>query len=129
MTIQRQIVGSVVAGFPSPAEQYVEPSLDLNALLVKRPAATFYIRVAGDSMIGAGIRDKDLLVVDRSLRPASGDIIIAAVNGEFTVKYFYKDENGVRLEPANPAFQSIRLKSGQDMDYFGKVVGVVREMN
>ena len=76
------------AGFPSPAEQYLEPPLDLNELLVKRPAATFFVRVEGDSMINAGIRDKDLLVVDRSLTPANGDIIIAAVDGEFTVKTY-----------------------------------------
>ena len=76
------------AGFPSPAEQYLEPPLDLNELLVKRPAATFFVRVEGDSMIGAGIRDKDLLVVDRSLTPANGDIIIASVDGEFTVKTY-----------------------------------------
>ena len=76
------------AGFPSPAEQYLEPPLDLNELLVKRPAATFFVRVEGDSVIGAGIRDKDLLVVDRSLTPANGDIIIASVDGEFTVKTY-----------------------------------------
>ena len=84
MSKKAQVVGSVVAGFPSPAEQYLEPPLDLNELLVKRPAATFFVRVEGDSMIGAGIRDKDLLVVDRSLTPANGDIIIASVDGEFT---------------------------------------------
>lgn len=82
------VAGSVVAGFPSPAEQYLEPPLDLNELLVKRPAATYFVRVEGDSMIGAGIRDKDLLVVDRSLTPANGDIIIASVDGEFTVKTY-----------------------------------------
>ena len=86
MSRKTQIVGSVVAGFPSPAEQYLEPPLDVNELLVKRPAATFFVRVQGDSMVGAGIRDNDLLVVDRSLTPANGDIIIAAVDGEFTVK-------------------------------------------
>ena len=74
------------AGFPSPAEQYQETPLDLNELLVKRPAATFFVKVQGDSMIGEGIRDGDLLVVDRSLRPASGDVIIACVDGDFTVK-------------------------------------------
>ena len=86
MAAKPQVAGSVVAGFPSPAEQYLEPPLDLNELLVKRPAATFFVKVEGDSMIGAGIHDKDLLVVDRSLTPANGDIIIAAVGGEFTVK-------------------------------------------
>ena len=88
MPAKAKISGSVVAGFPSPAEQYLEPPLDLNELLVKRPAATYFVRVEGDSMIGAGIRDKDLLVVDRSLTPANGDIIIASVDGEFTVKTY-----------------------------------------
>ena len=70
MANKAQVAGAVVAGFPSPAEQCLEPPLDLNELLVKRPAATYFVRVEGDSMIGAGIRDKDLLVVDRSLTPA-----------------------------------------------------------
>ena len=125
MAGKTRIVGSVVAGFPSPAEQYLEPQLDLNALLVKRPAATFFVRVQGDSMIGEGIHDGDLLVVDRSLRPASGDIVIAAVDGEFTVKTYRKDRDGVRLEPANPDFPVIRLAPGQRLDYFGKGMAFV----
>ena len=88
MNKRPQVAGSVTAGFPSPDEQYLEPPLDLNELLVKRPAATYFVRVEGDSMIGAGIHDKDLLAVDRSLSPANGDIIIAAVDGEFTVKTY-----------------------------------------
>ena len=84
MPARSKVSGSVVAGFPSPAEQYLEPPLDLNELLVKRPAATYFVRVEGDSMIGAGISDGDLLVVDRSLRPADGDVIIASVDGDFT---------------------------------------------
>ena len=86
MRTKAKVSGSVVAGFPSPAEQYLEPPLDLNELLVKRPAATYFVRVQGDSMIGAGISDGDLLVVDRSMRPADGDVIIASVDGDFTVK-------------------------------------------
>ena len=85
MRTKAKVSGSVVAGFPSPAEQYLEPPLDLNELLVKRPAATYFVRVEGDSMSGAGISDGDLLVVDRSLRPADGDVIIASVDGDFTV--------------------------------------------
>lgn len=129
-----------MAGFPSPAEQYQEPPLDLNELLVKRPAATFFVRVQGDSMIGEGIHDGDLLVVDRSLRPASGDVIIACVDGDFTVKTLRvkgnreegigKREEGrwkreVWLEPANPAFPVIKLKPGQELDYFGKVTACI----
>lgn len=72
MSSKAKVSGSVVAGFPSPTEQYQEPPLDLNELLVKRPADTYFVRVDGDSMIGAGISDGDLLVVERSLRPAGG---------------------------------------------------------
>ena len=92
MSAKAKVSGSVVAGFPSPAEQYQEPPLDLNELLVKRPAATYFVRVEGDSMIGAGISDGDLLVVDRSLRPADGDVIIASVDGDFTVKTYRRDK-------------------------------------
>ena len=117
--------GSVVAGFPSPAEQYLEPPLDLNELLVNRPAATFFVRVQGDSMIGVGINDCDLLVVDRSLRPTSGDVIIASVDGDFTVKTYRRDKDGVRLEPANPNYPVIRFRPGQELDYFGKVTACI----
>ena len=120
------------AGFPSPAEQYQETPLDLNELLVKRPAATFFVKVQGESMVGEGIRDGDLLVVDRSLRPASGDVIIACVDGDFTVKTLRlgKREEGkgkreVWLEPANPKFPVIKLKPGQELDYFGKVTACI----
>jgi len=123
-----QLVGSVVAGFPSPAEQYVEPQLDLNAYLIKRKASTFLMHVDGDSMRDAAILDGDLIIVDRSLRPASGDIIVASIDGEFTVKYYKRDKEGTRLEPANPDFPVFRLKPGQRLDYFGKVIGVVRKM-
>ena len=151
MAAKSRVAGSVVAGFPSPAEQYLEPPLDLNELLVKRPAATFFVRVEGDSMIGAGIRDKDLLVVDRSLTPANGDIIIAAVDGEFTVKTLRVLGNrergignggergngelgignggGVRyvLEPANPNYPSIEIKKGNRLDCFGVVTSVIHQ--
>lgn len=120
-----KVSGSVVAGFPSPAEQYLEPPLDLNEFLVKRPSATFFVRVQGDSMDGAGINDGDLLVVDRSLRPASGDVVIASVDGDFTVKTYRHDKDGVRLEPANPNYPVIRLNPGQELDYFGKVTACI----
>ncbi|MCR5414427.1 MAG: translesion error-prone DNA polymerase V autoproteolytic subunit [Kiritimatiellae bacterium] len=122
---EAKMAGTVAAGFPSPSEQYLDRPLDLNELLVKRPAATFFLKVQGDSMIGEGIRDGDILVVDRSLEPSSGDVIIASVDGEFTVKYYRRDRSGVRLEPANPAFTAIRLKPGQELDYFGRVTAVI----
>lgn len=132
------IAGSVKAGFPSPAEQYLEPPLDLNTLLVKRPAATFFVRVEGDSMIGAGIHDKDLLVVDRSLTPADGDVIIAALDGEFTVKTYRTvmksvGPNGARrrvvtLEPANPNYPTITITPGHELLTFGKVTAVIHRL-
>ena len=132
MNTKTKVCGSVVARFPSPAEQYHETPLDLNELLVKRPAATFFVRVQGDSMIGEGIHDGDILVVDRSLRPASGDVIIACVDGDFTMKTLRlgkgKDGRGKRevwLEPANPKFPVIKLKPGQELDYFGKVTACI----
>ncbi len=125
MSEKAKIAGAVAAGFPSPAEQYLEPPLDLNELLVKRPAATYFVRVSGDSMTGAGIHDGDLLVVDRSLTPASGDVIIACVDGEFTVKTFRRDADGIRLEPANPAYPEIWLSPGQELDFFGKVTACI----
>ena len=133
MSKNAKVSGSVVAGFPSPAEQYQETPLDLNELLVKRPAATFFVKVQGESMIGEGIHDGDLLVVDRSLRPASGDVIVACVDGDFTVKTYrrVKRDEGrgmreeIRLEPANPDFPVIVLKRGQELDYFGKVTACI----
>lgn len=125
MAAKARVSGSVAAGFPSPAEQYLEPPLDLNELLVKRPAATFFVRVQGDSMIGLGIQDGDILVVDRSLRPASGDVIIASVDGDFTVKTFRRDKRGVRLEPANEAYPTIVIAPGRQLDYFGKVTACI----
>ena len=134
MSIKAKVSGSVVAGFPSPAEQYLEPPLDLNEFLVKHPAATYFVRVEGDSMIGAGINEGDLLVVDRSLRPASGDVIIACVDGDFTVKTLrIKNEKaGMRnreiiLQPANPKYSDIVLKPGQTLDYFGKVTACIHK--
>lgn len=121
--------GSVVAGFPSPAEQYQETPLDLNELLVKRPAATFFVKVRGDSMVGAGINDGDLLVVDRSLRAESGDVIIACVDGDFTVKTLRKEKGGVmKLEAANPEYPVIVLRPGQELDYFGKVTACIHQL-
>ena len=128
-----EVTARCCAGFPSPAEQYQETPLDLNELLVKRPAATFFVKVQGESMIGEGIHDGDLLVVDRSLRPASGDVIVACVDGDFTVKTYrrVKRDEGrgmreeIRLEPANPDFPVIVLKHGQELDYFGKVTACI----
>ena len=127
-----KVLGAVTAGFPSPAEQYAEGPLDLNELLVKRPAATYFLRVQGDSMQERAILDGDLLVVDRSLTPADGDVIIAAVDGEFTVKTLRLEGAGtkrkVSLEPANAAYPVIRFAPGAHLDYFGKVTAVIHRL-
>ena len=125
MSAKAAVAGSVVAGFPSPAEQYLEPPLDLNELLVKRPAATYFVRVAGDSMNGAGIREGDLLVVDRSLEARDGDVVIACVDGDFTVKTLRRDVGKVWLEAANPAFPPIHFLDGQELQLFGKVTAMI----
>ena len=119
---------AVMAGFPSPAEQYVERPLDLNELLVARPAATYFVRASGDAMAGAGSGDGDLLVVDRSLAPEDGSVVIAAVDGEFTVKTFRSDASGVRLEAANPAYAPIRFSGEMELPVFGVVTAVVRQL-
>lgn len=128
MAARASVKGSVVAGFPSPAEQYSEPQLDLNEYVIRHPAATFFVRVEGDSMEGKGIFAGDLLVVDRSVRPKDGDVIIASVDGDFTVKTYRADRNGVRLEAANRAYPAIEIGEGQTLDYFGRVTACVHKL-
>ncbi len=116
-----------VCGFPSPAEQYAESPLDLNELLVRKPAATFFVRAAGDSMIGAGIRPGDILVVDRSLEPVDSSIVIACVDNEFTVKILRKNQDGVALEPANRRYRTIFFRGGMELRIFGVVTAVIHQ--
>ena len=118
---------TAVCGFPSPAEQYIDSPLDLNDLLVKTPAATYFVRSAGDSMTGAGIFPGDILVVDRSLEAFDGAIVIACIENEFTVKYFRKDGEKIRLEPANPAYQEILIKDGSELKLFGVVTACIHQ--
>ncbi|WKJ91327.1 translesion error-prone DNA polymerase V autoproteolytic subunit [Methylomonas montana] len=97
----------VAAGFPSPADDYVEKSLDLNDLLVPKPAATFFVRAKGDSMLGAGIHPNDILVVDRSIEPIHGKVVICAINGELTVKRLVKDQKSWVLHAENTDYPDI----------------------
>jgi DNA polymerase V len=115
----------VVAGFPSPADDYVEKSLDLNELLIKRPAATFFVRVEGDSMLGAGIHHDDILVVDRSLNPDTGKIVVCAVNGELTVKYLAREDQQWRLIAANPNYPDIVIHEGLETVIWGVVTASI----
>ena len=103
-----RILGAVAAGFPSPAEEELVDVLSLDEFLVKRPEATFMLTVSGDSMIEAGIHPGDIVLVERGVQPRSGQIVVAQVDGEWTLKYYVKDRTGVRLEPANRKYQAIR---------------------
>ncbi len=120
--------GSVPAGFPSPAEDYVEGRLDLNEYLVTHEAATFYVRVKGHSMSGAGILDGDIIAVDRALEAHHGDTVLAVIDGELTVKELYRDATTIRLLPRNPDFAPIELHPGQELTIWGVVTGVVRKL-
>jgi DNA polymerase V len=117
----------VMAGFPSPAEQYVEQALDLNELLVKHPAGTFFVRAEGDSMIQAGIMPGDILVVDRALDAVDGSIVIAAVDGEFTVKYLRSKNNKLQLVAANPQYKPITFAGMSELQIFGVVTAAIRQ--
>lgn len=118
----------VAAGLPSPADDHQDDALDLNDHLVKRPAATFFVRVQGESMIGAGIHHGDLLVVDRSLEPKCGAVVIAVVNGELTVKRLHVDGRGVWLMPENPEYEPIEIREGMDLMIWGVVLHVVHSL-
>lgn len=117
---------SVSAGFPSPADDHIESKLDLNSHLIKNPSASFFLRVSGESMIGAGINEGDLLVVDRSIPATNGKIVIAAVSGELTVKRLHIGKNGTFLLPENPAYSPITVSD--DTLIWGVVTYVVHKI-
>lgn len=116
------------AGFPSPAADYVESGLDLNDYLVKHRASTFMFDVCGDSMRNVGIFDGDKIVVDRSVEARHGNIIVAILNGEHTVKRLYATEGIVELHAENPLYRPIRIREAEELHVFGVVVGVVRNL-
>lgn len=113
-------------GFPSPAQDYVEQTIDLNQLCVEHPAATFYVRASGHSMVQAGINDGDLLIVDRALKARHGDIVLACLDGEFTVKRL-QERPYPALMPENPDFAPIYLQEGQELEIFGVVTFVLHK--
>ncbi len=121
-----RLLGSVAAGFPSPAEEALLDTLSLDEYLVSRPEATFMLRVEGDSMIEAGILPGDTVLVERGRSPRNGDIVIACVDGAWTMKYFFKDGAGVRLEPANKAYAAIRPRRKLVVE--GVVGSVIRKL-
>ena len=115
----------IPAGFPSPADDYIENTLDLNEYLIRHPAATFFVKVTGDSMTGAGINSGDILIVDRSVTAVNGSVIVAVINGEFTVKRFFRNGSMIQLAPENPAYKLIEVKSGSDFEVWGVVMHVI----
>lgn len=115
----------IKAGFPSPAQDYLDITFDLNKELVKNPNATFYGRVRGNSMVDAGINDGDILVIDKSLPPTDGCKAVCYVDGEFTLKTIRKTEEGILLMPANPDYQPIRVTSDNNFIVWGVVTYVI----
>jgi DNA polymerase V len=119
---------SVSAGQPTPAEDYIEGRLDLNRHLIKHPAATFFVRVAGDSMIDAGIHPGDILVVDRSLAPKDASVIIAVVDGELTVKRIACRGDQIILLPDNPAYEPFEIRADMEFEVWGVVTSVIHHL-
>ncbi len=115
----------VPAGFPSPADDFIERSLDLNEFLIKHPAATFFVKVEGESMIGAGIHSEDILIVDRALNPEDKKIVIAILNGELTVKRLRKQNGRIFLEAENQAFSTREITDTNDFQIWGVVTYVI----
>lgn len=120
-----RLLGTVQAGFPSPAEEELVDTVNLDEFLVENPEATFMLKVTGDSMIDAGIHAGDIVLVERGKRPRNNDIVIAEVDGEWTIKYFMKDKQGVRLEPANRKYKTIRPRNSLQLG--GIVRTVIRK--
>ena len=117
---------SVSAGFPSPADDFIDKQLDLNDHLIYNKEATFYVKVSGDSMINAGIYDGDLLIVDKSLTPKNNSIVIAIVNNEFTVKRLKLNNGSAALMPENPKYQPIEFNESSELSIWGVVTNVIR---
>ena len=117
----------IPAGFPSPAEDFLEKRLDLNEYLIKNKSATFLIKVYGDSMMNAGIFDGDMLVIDRSVQPSSGKIILGVLNGEFTVKRMEKRRNKLFLVPENKKFDAIEITNAMDFKIWGVVTFAIHK--
>ena len=120
--------GKVAAGFPSPADDYVEKNLDLNELLVQKPAATFFVRAQGESMLGAGIHPNDILVVDRSLEAVPGKVVICAINGELTVKRLERVNDQWQLKAENPAYADIVMHDELELVIWGVVTNVIHSL-
>ena len=119
---------AVTAGFPSPADDYLESKLDLNDYLIKHPSATFFVRVAGDSMVNAGIHTNDIIIVDRSIKPKHGKIVVAALDGQMTVKRLYRRDKKVILLPENELFKPIEISDSMEIVIWGVATNVIHAL-
>jgi len=122
------VEGGISAGFPSPAMDFVDVSIDLNKHLIRHPSATFYGRVKGDSLQNAGISDGDLLIIDRSLEPTNGKIAVCFIDGEFTAKRIQLLKNKVLLVPENEKYQPIHVTEGNTFLIWGIVTHVIKNL-
>lgn len=118
---------TVQAGFPSPSDDYIECKLDLNTHLIQHPAATFFVKAAGDSMKNAGIHSGDMLIVDRSIEATHGKIVIAAVNGELTVKRLFRQQGKLKLLAENSAYKAINITDEEDLVIWGVVTYIIHQ--
>jgi DNA polymerase V len=118
----------ISAGFPSPAEDYMEEGIDLNRELIRNPAATFFGRVRGLSMKDAGISEGDVLIIDKSLEPRDGSVAVCFIDGEFTVKRLKVEQDGVFLVPENKEFKPVKITEGNDFIVWGIVTYVIKKM-
>lgn len=119
----------VAAGFPSPADDYIEGRLSLDEHLITNKDSTFFVRAQGNSMVGAGIFDGDLLVVDKSISPVSGQIVIAIIDGDLTVKRLILRDNKTILKPENLRFKEIELQEGQELQVWGVVTSTIKKFS
>lgn len=118
----------ISAGFPSPADDFLDLSIDLNKELIKHPYSTFYGRVRGDSMIGAGLNDGDLLIIDKSLEPQDGKIAVCFIDGEFTVKRIKLDKDSLWLMPENKKYKALKVTEDNEFIIWGVVTSVIKRM-
>jgi len=127
LNIALPLYSGVSAGFPSPADDYLEEELDLNTYLIRHPEATFFVRVTGDSMVQAGIYEGDILIVDCALEAKVDDVVVAILEGEFTVKRFVQRQGQHYLWPENPRYAPIELREGVDFRVWGVVTHVIHK--
>lgn len=118
---------SVHAGFPSPAQDYIQDKLDINSIVISHPSTTFCAHVEGDCMIDANIHDGDIAVIDRSLEPHNGSMVVSFIDGEFTLRYIEITDKGIFLRSANPNYKKIKVEEGNDFMIWGVVTYTIHK--